>query len=292
MNLIPTRLYDTMEAYQGAVTARQASVAVTDGAPNVVAQIMEAGAPKPHATVTNTMVAMVDRFTPPPGRNMRQYLALEVDKAGRSSTTVVDALQRYFNVRPRREPFADPKDIASTDSFPTLIMDEAAAYARNFPYQFSVNGIPVRQQTPDFYSRGGALKIRILGPGVSTVETPETSGEPGLKVGPFAEGTNYYPPAYAAQLAMQDIQERLHPDNRMETYTVGPPASLDDPGSALARVMNSLQPVRAALFGPLEPGAATAPAYAAGSRAGSYSGATGYAGAPLLQLQAMQETMA
>ncbi|MDR2612018.1 MAG: hypothetical protein LBG06_04000 [Deltaproteobacteria bacterium] len=291
MNLIPSQTYDTLEAYQAAVTARQASVAVVDGAPNVVAQIIKAGAPKPHATVSNSMVAAVDEYTPPPGRNLRHYLALDVDKAGRNPTTVVDALQRYFNVRPRREPMADPKDIASTDSFPTLAMDEAAAYARNFPYQFSVNGVPQKQYSPNFYARGGALKIRILGPGVTTVHTPETSGEPGLKVGPFAEKGNYYPPAYAAQLTMDDILERLDPAIRIDTFTVGP-VNVDDPNTTLARVAASLQPVRAALFGPLEVGASTVPAYAAGTRAGYYSGASGYAGAPMLQLQAMEKTMA
>ncbi|MDR1080483.1 MAG: hypothetical protein LBQ79_05885 [Deltaproteobacteria bacterium] len=290
MNLIPSRLHDTLESYQAAVTAREASVAVVDGAPNVVAQIIKSGAPKPHATVSNSMVAQVDEYTPPPGRNMRHYLALDVDKAGRSSTTVVDALQRFFNVRPRREPIADPKDIASTDSFPTLIMDEAQAYASEFPYQFSVNGVPQRQHSPNFFARGGALKIRIVGPGLSTVHTPETAGEPGMKVGPFAEGTNYYPPAYAAQLTMKDIQDRLDPANRMETFTVGP-INVEDPNSTLARVANSLQPLRAALFGPLEIGASTSPAYAAGSRAGYWSGAAGVGGAPILQLQAMGRTV-
>jgi hypothetical protein len=291
MNLIPSKLNDSFEAYQAAVTAREASVAVVDGSPNVVAQIIKAGAPKPHATVSNSMVAAVDEYTPPPGRNMRHYLALDVDKAGRSVTTVVDALQRYFNVTPRREPIADPKDIASTDSFPTLVMDEAAAYADNFPYQFSVNGVPEQQHTPHFFARGGHLKIRILGPGTSTVHTPETAGEPGIKVGPFAESGNYYPPAFAAQLTMDDIQERLDPANAMETFAVGP-VNVEDPNSTLARVANSLQPLRAALFGPLEIGASTSPAYAAGARAGYYSGASGIGGAPLLQLQAMEKTIA
>ncbi|MDR1039804.1 MAG: hypothetical protein LBR80_06460 [Deltaproteobacteria bacterium] len=291
MNLIPSKLHDTMEAYQAAVTVREASVAVVDGAPNVVAQIIKAGAPKPHATVSNAMVAAVDEYTPPPGRNMRHYLALDVDQAGRSVTTVVDALQRYFNVTPRREPIADPKDIASTDSYPTLVMDEAAAYARNFPYQFSVNGVPQKQHTPHFYARGGALKIRILGPGVTTVNTPETAGEPGMKVGPFADTTNYYPPAYAAQESMDDILRRLDPANEFQTIQAGP-VRVDDPNSTLSRVANALQPLRAALFGPLEAGAATAPEYASGTRAGYYSGGSGYASAPLLQLQAMQRTMA
>jgi hypothetical protein len=292
MNLIPSRGYDTQEAYQAAVNVRAAAVTEVDAAPNTVAQIIKAGSPKPHATVSNAMVATVDEYTPPPGRNMRHYLSLDVDKAGRSSTTVVDALQRYFNVRPRREPIADPKDIASTDSFPTLVMDEAEAYARNFPYQFSVNGVPQKQYTPHLYARGGALKIRILGPGVTTVNTPPTSGEPGIKVGPFAESGNYYPAPYAAQLSMDDILDRLDPANDMETFTVGP-VNINDPNSTLARVANSLQPLRAALFGPLEIGAASAPAGAGGTNAGYYSGASGgYAGAPLLQLQALKDTSA
>jgi hypothetical protein len=238
------QLQDTYLNYQASNNVRESAVALTEGGPNIVAQIIKSGAPKPHATISNTMVAAVDKFTPPPGINMRHYLALDVDHAGRNPTTVVDALQRYFNVRPRREPIADPKDMASTDSFPTLVMDEAKAAARQYyPYRFSVNGIVQSQNQPDFYAGGGNLKIRILGPGVTSIQTPSIPAEPGIEVGPLANRGKYYPPAFAAQMAMDYIKVLNDPTQKMQTYAAAPDPnrSVND---TLSSVADTLSPLR------------------------------------------------
>jgi hypothetical protein len=230
--------------YQASNNVRQAAVALTEGGPNTVAQIIKSGAPKPHATVSNTMVAAVDKFTPPPGRNMRHYLALDVDKAGQSSTTVVDAIQRYFNVRPRREPLADPKDIATTDAYPTLIMDQAKNLSNEaFPYKYSINGIVQNQNVPDFYANAGTLKVRIVGPGISSVQTPATVGEPSIKVGPLANKGEYYPTAFAAQMAMDYINDMFDPSQYMQTMTVGPD-TMRSPNETLSSVAATLSPLR------------------------------------------------
>ncbi|MDR0549190.1 MAG: hypothetical protein LBI10_07260 [Deltaproteobacteria bacterium] len=190
---------------RAAATIRSAFVTQVDGVPNAVAQVLRSGAPKPHATVPNSMVAAVDQYTPPPGRNMAHYLTLDVDKAGNGVTSIADALQRYLDVKPRREAEADPRSMAATDAYPTLIMDEDEAWANSFPYQFSLNGVVQKQIQPNFYSASGALRARILGVGISSIKTPATEPDPSIPVGPSATRSMYYPPEAAAQLAMSRI---------------------------------------------------------------------------------------
>jgi hypothetical protein len=228
--------------FQASSTVRQTTVAEVEPTPNLVAQIIKSGAPKPHATVSNSMVAAVDSYTPPPGRNMAHYLTMDVAKAGNSVTSVVDALQRYLNVRPRREPMADPKDVASNDTFPTMIMDEVKAWSDNLPYQFSVNGVVQSQSQPNFYAQGGYLNVRIVGPGVSTVVTPATEGEPNVLFGPLATKGMYYPPAFAAQLAMSRISDMYNPANKMDVFTVGP-ENQRDVNTTLSEVAETLSAI-------------------------------------------------
>jgi hypothetical protein len=135
-----------------------------------------------------------------------------VDKAGNGSTTIADALQRYLDVSPRREAEADPRDMAATDAYPTLVMDEDQAWAEVLPYQFSVNGITQQQSQPVFFAMGGTVRARVLDKGVSTITTPATEGEPGLLVGPLATKGMYYPPEAAAQMAMGRIFDMYYPN--------------------------------------------------------------------------------
>jgi hypothetical protein len=218
------------EAYyplQVAGTIRSTSVAVVKPTPNVVSQIIASGSPSTHATVSNGMAARVDSYTPPPGRNMAHYLAMDVDRAGMENTTVADALQRYLNVSPTRRPGGDPKDIDSHDSYPTLIMGEDQAWQDILPYQFSVNGMVQKQSQPTFFTRAGSLKIRVVGKGVATVTTPATEPGPTLQAGPMPPGA-YYPSAVAAQLSMRRTMDLLNEPETRPPITVGP-----DPNGAL-----------------------------------------------------------
>ncbi|MDR1872765.1 MAG: hypothetical protein LBS60_12740 [Deltaproteobacteria bacterium] len=223
VNNVPS---DSTKNFQAAATVRESFVERVDGAPNVVAQILRSGAPKPHATVSNAMVAAVDQYTPPPGRNMAHYLILDVDKAGNGSTSIADALQRYLDVKPRREAEADPRDMAATDAYPTLVMDEDTAWANSLPYQFSLNGITQKQIQPVFFAASGYLRGRIQGPGISTITTPATEPEPVIS-GPSAVRSLYYPPEAAAQLSMNRIFDMYYP-NGVPSF---PPAGDGDSGS-------------------------------------------------------------
>jgi hypothetical protein len=167
------------------------------------------------------MVAMVDSYSPRPGRNLGHYLAIDVEKAGNDSTSIADALQRYLNVRPNRKPGGDPKDVASNDSFPTLTLDEALAWNDPLPYKFSVNGIVQRQAQSSFYGLGGSIMVRITGAGVTTIATPATEGAPALAVGPIPAGA-YYPPEVAAQLAMRRLTDMFDTSHDYQPLPIGP----------------------------------------------------------------------
>jgi hypothetical protein len=167
------------------------------------------------------MVVKVDDYTPPPGRNMAHYLAMDVDRAGGDDVAVTDALQRYLDVRPSRGPRVDPKDVGSHADHPSLILEEDQAWADAAPYRFSVNGMVQRQSQPTFYTRAGSLKIRLVGRGVSTVSTPATEPAPSMPAGPFPAGA-YYPPEVAAQLTMRRITDMLSSRGSGQVLTVGP----------------------------------------------------------------------
>jgi hypothetical protein len=248
MNPIQNRSRESFYPLQVAGTIRSTSVAAVEPSPNVVSQIISSGAPKPHATVSNDMVALVDSYTPPPGRNMAHYLAMDVDKAGQENTTVADALQRYLNVSPTRKPGGDPKDLDSRDSYPTLILDEDKAWTDILPYKFSVNGIPQQQTQPTFFARGGSLKIRVVGRGVSSVATPPTEPAEPIQAGPQATGA-YYPPEVAAQLAMRRLTDMFDPSRAMPVQAVGPDLARN-PVETLASVAETLSGMNAVLAGP------------------------------------------
>jgi hypothetical protein len=239
MNPVQSKPREAFYPLQVAGTIRGSSVAVIKPSPNVVSQIITSGSPKPHATVSNSMVARVDSYTSPPGLNMAHYLAIDVDKAGGDDTTVADALQRYLNVAPNRKPGGDPKDLASHDSFPTLVIGETKAWEDIMPYQFSVNGVAMNQNQPTFFARAGSLKVRLVGRGVSTVTTPATESGPSLQAGPIPPGA-YYPPEVAAQMSMRRLNDMLSTPEGQGAIEVGPDLS-QDPASALSRAREKLQ---------------------------------------------------
>jgi hypothetical protein len=179
---------------------------------------------------------------------MAHYLALDVDKAGHENVTVADALQRYLDVRPTRKPDGDPRDVGSLEAYPTLVVEEDKAWADTLPYKFSVNGIPQDQSQPTFFAQGGALKIRIVGRGVSSIATPPTEPESPLQAGPQAPGA-YYPPEVAAQQAMRRLTDMFDPSSDMATQPVGPDLGRDQ-NETLASLAETLASMSAPSAGP------------------------------------------
>ncbi|MDR1657725.1 MAG: hypothetical protein LBT47_09255 [Deltaproteobacteria bacterium] len=240
MNPVTNRPNDSFRPLQVAATIRQTTVAAIEPTPNVVSAIVKVGHSKPHATISNTMVARVDSYTSPPGRNMAHYLTMDVDKAGSENTTIADALQRYLNVSPTRKLGGDAKALESLDSYPTLVMDEDQAWAEPLSYQFSVNGVVQRQSQPTFYARGGSLRLRVIGRGVTTVATPATTGTEPLPVGPMPAGA-YYPTATAAQLAMRRLSDMFDSNGGFKPISVGPELN-QEPGQSLADTSKTQEP--------------------------------------------------
>ncbi|MDR1487328.1 MAG: hypothetical protein LBT62_04975 [Deltaproteobacteria bacterium] len=239
MNPVSIRPQEAFLPLQVAGTIRQTSVAAVEPTPNVASSIIASGSPKPHATVSNAMVAMVDSYTPRPGRNLAHYLAIDVDKAGNDHTSVADALQRYLNVRPTRKPSGDPKDIASNDSYPTLIIDEAQEWTDPMPYKFSVNGVIQNQNQPTFFTLGGSIRIRVTSPGVTTITTPATQGGTVLQAGPIPPGA-YYPPEVAAQLSMRRLTDMFDASNDYQPLPIGGQDSDADLNETLGAVATTL----------------------------------------------------
>jgi hypothetical protein len=238
MNPVSNRPQEAFLPLQVAGTIRQTSVAVIEPTPNIAASIISSGSPKPHATVSNQMVARVDSYTPRPGRNLAHYLAIDVEKAGNDSTSVADALQRYLNVRPTRKPSGDIRDVASNDSYPTLIIDEAQAWKDPLPYKFSVNGVVQRQSQPSFFGLGGSIRVRISGSGVSTVSTPATQGATVFQAGPIPPGA-YYPPEVASQLAMRRMTDMFDGSDDYKPLPTGPELN-PGPAEALGAAASSM----------------------------------------------------
>jgi hypothetical protein len=242
MDPVATRPDNSFKPLQVAAVIRATSVAAVEPVPNLASQVVKSGSPKPHATVSNGMVAQVDSYTPPPGRNMAHYVALDVDKAGGWDAPVAHAIQRHLGVSPIREPGGDPLDVDSLDSYPSLVLDEDAAWRDAWPYRFSVNGVVQGQVQPTFHLLGGSLRARVVGTGVATIQTPASEGPPPLQAGPIPAGA-YYPPALAAQLAMRRLTDLYDQSGGAEPLEAAP-----DPGrglnDTLASVAATLAPMR------------------------------------------------
>ncbi len=92
-----------------AIDRLQFTVQNHNGIPNSIAM---GRAVKPRASVSNEMAAKALDFEPRPGRQPRQGMHLQVHNAPgprERVDTVADAIQRYLNIKPRREATSDPK---------------------------------------------------------------------------------------------------------------------------------------------------------------------------------------
>jgi hypothetical protein len=160
------------------------------------------------------MAVSIEEFNPAPGRNLRRYLVINVQRAGRDDTAIADALQRYLNVKSKYNPEIDLRDVDSHETFPTLVMAEDEAWGNLSPYEFYLNGVLNHNLEPNFYAQTGALKIELKGRGGTSITTPPTGPEPFITVGPSMSPG--YPPAWAAELTMRRLTELLEPTTPQE----------------------------------------------------------------------------
>ncbi|UQZ89218.1 hypothetical protein C4J81_08430 [Deltaproteobacteria bacterium Smac51] len=179
-------------------------------------------ATKPLPSVSNEQVATVTDFEPRAGRHMRQSMHLQVQNApGPQVDTVIDAIQRYLNISPRREPTSDPKAEDSIVRHPQQILQRAQRWDDALPYQFSINGAKSYQLQPEFHRWGGTLSADVNEPGLTGIEAPATRApQPGSRIN--------LEEVFAAQATMRDLEA-----NKSEPFspivTSGPPNITSDP---------------------------------------------------------------
>ncbi len=173
-----------------------------------VKSIVAAGAPAPKVNVSNPTAVSINSFDPLPGRRLGLHMSLRVNNApGPRVDNIADALQRFFNVGPRHEPTADPKNEATNKRFPMQILQARQHWDDIFPYQFSINGVNRYQKNSSFRMVGGSIQGSVAGEGSSSVNVPPTPGNQFFPVGPLRNKPYViYPPAFAAQMAMQKMQ--------------------------------------------------------------------------------------
>ncbi|MDR1922300.1 MAG: hypothetical protein LBS31_11250 [Candidatus Adiutrix sp.] len=196
--------------------------------PNSLQNTIASGrASAPVATVANEPVAEVLDFTPLPGRQPGRRMRLDVFEAPASRVdTVIDAIQRYLNIEPRREPTADPKNEASIARHPQQIIQAAQYWDDALPYQYAQNGVRTQHLQPEFRAWGASLTAQAEEAGTTGISAPPTrSPLPGrLPLGRYMP----YDPARAAQEAMADLTGRLEPAE-VDFVQAGPPLMTEDP---------------------------------------------------------------
>lgn len=91
-----------------------------NGANRVPHLIAASRASRPEAGISNELVADVSDYSPLPGHQMGRHMRLDLqNNPGRQVDQVVDAIQRYLNIEPSREPTADPKAEAPLSAIPS-----------------------------------------------------------------------------------------------------------------------------------------------------------------------------
>ncbi|MDR0882685.1 MAG: hypothetical protein LBP55_09130 [Candidatus Adiutrix sp.] len=176
---------------------------------------------KPRAHSTNQLAASVTEYAPQPGRQVARHMRLEVQNTpGHQVDEVIDAFQRYFDISPRREPTADPRDEDSIARHPQQIIQSAQRWAADQSYQFSDNGVEFRQFQPEYRAWAGRLELTMHNPGPADISAPPTVVGPPL----MSESQN---PATAWQTATAQTTANLTPDPPTRIL-VGPVNWIDD----------------------------------------------------------------
>ncbi|MDR1044872.1 MAG: hypothetical protein LBP33_07110 [Candidatus Adiutrix sp.] len=206
--------------------------------PNLIAQ---GRAARPRATVSNALAATVSEYSPAAGSHRAQSMKLNLRSAPLPEVDkVADAIQRYLNIRPRREATSDPLDEASAARHPQQILQSGQRQAEARYYQFSANGVEQFQFQPEHRAWGGRLELTLGNEGSSGVQARPTASPLADSPGPKAA----YDSAFAAQETMSQMLEAASRP-KMEIRRVGPPLLNElpcfDPAQAAQKTMAHIQ---------------------------------------------------
>lgn len=163
-------------------------------------------ASRPEAGISNEMVADVSDYSPLPGHQMSRHMRLDLQNTpGRQVDQIVDAIQRYLNIEPRREPTADPKAEDSIVRHPQQIIQSTQRWNDATYYQFATNGAENYQFRPEYRAWGGGLELKLENEGTANIYAPPTSSpQPGFS---SVGHTIAHDPARAAQESMAQLSE-------------------------------------------------------------------------------------
>jgi|GEM_PF-2522083 hypothetical protein len=163
----------------------------------------------PQAHISNEQVAEVSDYSPLPGHQMARHMRLDMqNNPGRQVDQVIDAIQRYLNIEPRREPTADPKAEDSIVRHPQQIIQSSQRWNDATYYQFATNGAESYQFRPEYRAWGGGLELKLENEGSANIFAPSSSSpQPGAS--PLGQ-TIAADPARAAQETMTQLTEMFN----------------------------------------------------------------------------------
>ena len=188
---------------------------------------------KSQVALTNHSVASITNFSPRPGKQSRRTLDFEVRNTPSSRVDQIsDAIQRYLDIRPRREPTADPLDEASVARHPQQILQASDRWNQAMKYQFSSNGNSQSQFLPKHHDFGGQLELNIENPGITGVSSSavqEPNLQPRLAGVPNIVDNPGFNPESAGKTAIGNIQEALNAPKMQMGPLPGPPNIVDNP---------------------------------------------------------------
>ncbi len=207
----------------------------------------------PQAAISNDMVAAVNEYSPQPGLQPARHMRLDLqNNPGPQVDQIIDAIQRYLNIEPRREPTADPLAEASIARHPQQITSAAQRWAAERDYQFASNGAESYQFGPDYRAWGGRLDLTLQNPGTANIFAPATRSPQPARPPQSAPGSTLgqyftYDPAHAAQDTMANILAVAAPSESPasvgsppSTSTLGQDATYDPTHAAQDTMANIL----------------------------------------------------
>ena len=219
--------------------------------PNVIAS---GRAAVPQAVISNDMVAAIEAYSPKPGRQMARSMNLDVQNTPPPQVdSVIDAIQRYLDIKPRREPTADPKAEASVARHPQQIIESGQRWDDASRYQFASNGVEMHQFRPEYHAWAGSLDLTVENEGSADIYAPPTrSPMSGASGTTSTLGENVvYDPVNAAQATMGQMLEVRAPSR--EYLTSGAPMLSEDPYfDPTCAAQNAAARLRAAIDVPAE----------------------------------------
>lgn len=210
--VISSQISNPQAVFSQVRSAAESRLAGSVANPNSPANFIAASrATSPAATISNTLTAEISNYSPPHGRSLGRNLHLEVQNTPTPEVDkIADAIQRYLNIKPRREATSDPLDEASILRHPQQIIQSSQRWNEAQYFQFSANGLSKSQTQAQHRTWGGRLELTIENQGITGISAPPSRSP--VTGSDRVRQITAYNPAFAAQEAMRNLSASL-PEN-------------------------------------------------------------------------------